>query len=353
MVEIMKLLQNDTYLNDLSQYQKLINWNKLRNRTVIFSGATGMIGRYMVDLIMKQNAETDLNCKIIALGRNENKAKKRFGNYFESPLFRFVKGDITKPLQIDNVDKDAYVIHGASTTHPRAYSTYPISTVLSNIEGTRNLLNLSKKIKAKRFCLLSSVEIYGENRGDVAKFNEDYCGYINCNTLRAGYPEAKRVSEALCQAYMKEENLEVSIVRLARSYGPTMLMSDSKALSQFIKNGLNEENIVLKSKGTQYFSYVYVGDAVYGILQCLTNGVNGEAYNIADDQSNIHLKDLAQKIAELSDVKVVFDLPDEQEVQGYSKASQALLTTDKAREIGFKSQRNIDDGLKITLDILK
>lgn len=105
-------------------------------------------------------------------------------------------------------------------------------------------------------------------------FDEDYCGFINCNTLRAGYPESKRCGEALCQAYIRQKGLDIVIPRLTRSYGPTMLMSDSKAVSQFIKKGLAGEDIVLKSKGNQYYSYTYVADAVSG-ADCPAEGQDG------------------------------------------------------------------------------
>ena len=120
--------------------------------------------------------------------------------------------------------------------------------------------------------------IYGENRGDTELFDESYCGYIDCNTLRAGYPESKRCGEALCQAYKKQKGVDVVVARLTRSFGPTLQLTDTKALTQFLKNGLNKENIVLKSAGTQYYSYTYAADAVTGLLTVLLQGESGAAY---------------------------------------------------------------------------
>ena len=156
-----------------------------------------------------------------------------------------------------------------------AYASDPVGTVATNIIGTNNLLKFAAETGCERFVFLSSVEIYGENRGDTEYFTEDYLGYIDCNTLRAGYPESKRCGEALCQAYIRKENMDIVIPRLARSYGPTMLRSDTKAISQFIGNGVRKENIVLKSAGTQLYSYTYVSDAVSGVLYCLLRGECG------------------------------------------------------------------------------
>ena len=205
----------------------------------------------------------------------------------------------------------------------------------------------------KRFVFASSVEVYGENRGDTDKFREDYCGYIDCNTLRAGYPESKRAGEALCQAYKKEKGIEVVLPRLSRTYGPTLLASDTKAISQFIHKGVDREDIVLKSEGTQLYSYSYVSDAVSGILYTMLLGENGEAYNIADEGSDITLRDLAALIAEYAGKKVVFELPDETERAGYSTATKALLDNSKIRELGWSSDVDIRKGITRTIEMLR
>jgi nucleoside-diphosphate-sugar epimerase len=233
------------------------------------------------------------------------------------------------------------------------YSTDPIGTITTNIIGLGNMLDFACAHGAARFAFASSNEIYGENRGDTELFDEEYCGYINCNTMRAGYPESKRCGEALCQAYKAQKGLDVVIPRLTRSYGPTMLMSDTKAISQFIRKGIAEEDIVLKSAGTQYYSYTYVADAVSGLLTILLVGKNGEAYNIADKSSDIMLKDLAAIIAESVGKKVVFELPDAVEAAGYSTATKARLDGSKLKELGWKPRYDMEQGLSRTIKILK
>lgn len=152
------------------------------------------------------------------------------------------------------------------------------------------MLNTTDEHNSSRFVFASSNEIYGENRGDVEFFDENYCGYINSNTLRAGYPESKRCGEALCQAYIAKKNLDVVIARLTRSYGPTMLLSDTKAISQFIKKALAKEDIVLKSAGNQFYSFLFVADSVSGLLTVMLKGEIGEVYNIAEENNDIKLK---------------------------------------------------------------
>lgn len=171
--------------------------------------------------------------------------------------------------------------------------------------------------------------------------------------MRAGYPESKRAGEALCQAYIRQKNLDVVIPRFTRSFGPSLLKTDTKALSQFLHKGVSREDIILKSAGTQFFSYTYVCDAVSGLLYCLMKGECGEAYNIADVSCDITLRDLAKIIADYVGRQVVFDLPDAVEAAGYSKATKARLDSTKLRGLGWKAQFDIKTGLEHTIDILR
>lgn len=350
----MKIIESKLYKEDIQYVSNLeLPWEKLKDKSILISGATGLIGSFLVDVIMQKNKNFDLNCKVYALGRTVEKSKERFEYCWEDKLFQFIPFDINQPLKRNDLKQINYVIHLASNTHPKAYSTDPIGTVITNVIGTHNLLEFAVEHNAERFVFASTCEIYGENRGDIDKFDEKYLGYIDCNTLRAGYPESKRCGEALCQAYISQKNIDIVIPRLTRTYGATMLMSDTKALSQFIKKGLAEEDIVLKSEGTQYYSYTYVADAVSGLLTVMLNGKNGEAYNIADEKSNITLKELAQLIANYANKNVIFELPDEIEKAGYSKATKAILDSTKLQQLGWKAHFDIKAGIKRTMEILK
>lgn len=349
----MKVIENKLYLEDIKYISNLdLPWNKLKNKSVLISGATGLIGSCLVDSIMQHNTDYGLNCKIYALGKNVEKAEERFKKYSSDELFHFISFDINKVLEIDDLEDVEYVLHLASNTHPLAYSTDPIGTVTTNVIGTYNLLEFAFEHHAKRFVFASSNEIYGENRGDVEKFEENYCGYIDCNTLRAGYTESKRCGEALCQAYIKQKDMDIVISRLTRSYGPTMLMSDTKAISQFIKKAINNEDIVLKSEGNQYYSYTYIADAVSGLLTVMLKGECGEAYNIADEKSDIKLRDLAEKIANIVGTRVIFEIPNQTEKEGYSKVTKARLDSTKLNNLGWCAHYDIDEGLRRTINIL-
>lgn len=350
----MNLYDNKDYMDDVYYVAGLdLPWYKLQDRSIMLSGATGLIGSFLIDVILEKNNMCGTDCTVYALGRDKTKALNRFSKHSGDPHFVFIPYDVKTPLICEDVDTVDYILHLASNTHPVLYSTDPIGTIITNMIGAQNMLDFAVKHSSSRFVFASSNEVYGENRGDVELFKEDYCGYINCNSLRAGYPESKRCGEALCQAYKTQKSLDVVITRLTRSYGPTMLMSDTKAVSQFIKKSIAGEDIVLKSQGTQYYSYTYMADAVSGLLWCLLAGKNGEAYNISDEHGDIMLKDLAAIIAEISGKKVVFELPDAVEAAGFSKATKARLDGHKLHELGWEPKYDIQSGMKRTIDILK
>ncbi len=348
----MRIWENELYRQDIEYVANLpLPWERLKNKKLLISGASGMVGSFLIDVIMYRNERFNNNCNVIAIGRNSLKAQARFSRFWDmNDFFSFISHDINKTLMdIGNID---FIIHAASNTHPVAYATDPIGTMTTNIMGTYNLLNYAAEHKTERFLFTSSVEIYGENRGDVEKFDESYCGYIDCNTLRAGYPESKRAGEALCQAFIKQYDLDVVIARLSRTYGPTMLETDTKAISQFIKKGVAKEDIVLKSEGTQFYSYSYVADAVSGVLTILLKGECGQAYNISDEDSDITLKELAKIIAKYVGKNVVFELPDITEQAGYSRATKAVMSSVKLQSLEWEAKYNIKNGLERTIDML-
>lgn len=346
----MNLYDNSLYIEDICYISSLdLPWEKLQGKSVLLSGATGLVGSFLVDVLLHKN----IGCTVYALGRNEQKARKRFLRWADNPYYVFIPYDINLPFNRHDLGTIDYVLHMASNTHPMQYSTDPIGTITTNIIGLQNMLEFAVEHHATRFAFTSSNEIYGENRGDVEFFDEDYCGYINSNTLRAGYPESKRCGEALCQAYKAQNGLDVVIPRLTRSYGPTMLISDTKAISQFIKKCIADEDIVLKSAGKQFYSYTYVADAVSGLLTVLLKGENGSAYNIAEEGSDIMLKDLASIIAEINGRKVVFEIPDAVEAAGYSTATKARLDGHKLQSLGWKPKYDIKTGIERTITILR
>lgn len=325
-------------------------WEMFKNRSVLFTGASGLIGTMFIDAVMRRNEMQGDNITVYAMGRNREKARKRFGDYFSSPNFVFVEQDLQKPIEFEGtVD---YIIHGASNTHPVAYATDPINTILLSILGTENVLKFALEKKVRRVVFLSTVEVYGDNRGDTERFGEGYCGHIDCNTLRAGYPEGKRAAEALCQAHMAKQGIDIVIARICRVFGPTMGGDDSKAIAQFIRNAARGEGVTLKSKGEQCFSYCYVADVCTALLALFEKGKRGEAYNVAASEG-MSLREIAEMLSSLAGKKVVYDIPSAVESAGFSTAMKALLDSAKINALGWKAKYALGDALARTVEIVK
>lgn len=351
----MKLYDNKTYQKCIQNAaETLISWDQMCGKRILIAGATGLIGRCMIDILMFKNRQNKLNCHVTALSRNEKAARELLDEaYFESSLFQYVRHDVRDALCTTELGRSDYVLHLASNTHPVAYAERPIDTIVTNIYGTKNLLDYCAESGTKRFVFCSSVEIYGENRGDRELFDEGYLGYLDSNTLRAGYPESKRAGEALCQAYIQEKHLDIVIPRLPRVFGPTMREEDSKAVAQFIKRAIQGKDIVLKSEGKQFYSFLHVADAVTGILMVMLKGKRGEAYNIADENCDATLREMAESAAVHGESNVVYETPDKDEQRGYSTATKARLDGRKVRELGWRPIYTIQEGLRETISIGK
>ena len=334
---------NPLYKEDINYILSTKGINQLKGKTILITGATGLLGMCMIDALMTLG-----EVNVIAIGRNKEKAKERLGEYYNSPQFTFLQQDVCQPfpssLKVD------YIIPLASNTHPKAYSQFPVETVLTNVKGAENALELALECGAT-LLYPSSVEVYGNARGEDI-FTEDYTGNLNLLNSRACYPESKRVCEALCQSYISEKGVDVKIVRLSRIFGPSMLLSDTKASSQFILKAVAGEDIVLKSKGNQFFSYTYVADAVAAMIYVMQNGAVGVPYNISAEACNVHLRDFAELCAKAVGKKVIFDLPDEVEQKGFSIAVNAILDNRQLLAAGWNPHYDMTNAVERTINIL-
>ena len=335
--------------------QTLKALKKLDNSVIAITGAAGLIGTYCIYIIDYYNNNFGGNIKVVAIDRNAEEVRNRFSECLKKDYFSYIIGDVndpdfTKSILNDPID---YLIHAASNTSPIEYAKDPVGTIATNTIATYNLLDFSVKNNVKRFMFCSSVEKYGANRGDVDDFDEEYCGYLNSNIPRSAYPSGKIAAESMCASYKAQYDLDYVISRIGRIYGPTVILSDTKAPTQFIMNAVRGENIVLKSDGMQLFSYCYVGDCASAIFYILANGESSEAYNIADPNSKIRLKEFASFAAKAGNTECIFEKQTSLEMSGYSKITKATMNTDKLISIGWKPSINIENGIKLTVDYLK
>lgn len=323
---------------------KLAEELPINRGSFLITGATGLIGSCLIDVLVAANKKGS-SFKIFALGRSKERIAKRFGNEVVP-----IEQDISIPLNEE--EKYDYIIHCASNADPKSYAVQPVETILTNVIGSKNALDYCRKHISTRMLLTSTFEVYGSIDG-VSSYREDMSGVIDQTRLRNGYPESKRCCELLLRSYVDEYQINAVIARLPSVYGPTMLKNDSKAHAQFIRNALNRENIVLKSKGEQRRTYCYVIDAVSGMFKVLFDGVKGEVYNISNEKSVASIADVAHACAEIAGTKVIFDMPDEIEAKGFSRPQDCILDNTKLKNLGWSAKFSLLDGLMETIGYLE
>ena len=342
---MVKMLDNNKkYLSALeSVVNTNIDYTKLNNKSILITGATGLIGKALVDYILNLND----TIKVYAASRSIESFEKRFQKRANLFCFNY---DIEKPLDTD-IHFD-YIIHAASNADPKMFAQDPVGTMTSNFIGTYNLLEYARKMNCERFLFVSSGEVYGQWDGESDAFSEDYSGFVNFTDARGCYPSGKRAAENLCVCYKAQYGVDAVVVRPSHTYGPTQLKRDSRAMSEFFTKAVNGEDIVLKSLGLPVRSYTCVFDAVSGIVTALLNGKSGEAYNIANKESVVSIASLAEKIAKAAGKKVVYDIP-EDGVKGSSNIVRGVLNGCKLESIGWVPVYDIDKGVKTTLEIME
>lgn len=342
---------NERYLHVLAETVAALDClERLNGSTIAVTGATGMIGSCVVDTLMAAK-RAGYSIRVCACGRSIAKLRKRFSYWGDTDMLLFrehhAEGDINIDVQTD------YIVHCASNAAPTEFAAHPVETLLSNVSGLGRILDFAKESGTKRTLYVSSGEYYGEGDENNSDFTEDYFGYINCADPRSCYPEGKRAGEVLCHSFIAEHGVDIVIARPCHSFGPTMTDTDSRAVSQFIRNAVSGKDIVMKSDGMMERSQCYVADVVGAMLFLLVNGICGEAYNIADRKYQMTIRAFAETVAEAAGRKVVFELPEETEKKGYSKRKRAVLSPDKLNALGWKPVIRSISAIEETYLILK
>jgi UDP-glucuronate decarboxylase len=345
------LIDNETYQSDLAYLAKLdLPWHRLTQKTILVTGASGLICSFLVDYLMYRNYLFNDQINIIIIGRNENRVQTRFSKWLHNDRFLFIKQDISEPLNISsNVD---YIIHGASNADPLMFSKDPVGIMKANILGMYNLLELAKSHNSTKTLFLSSAEVYGIGDNIETGFPENFSGYVDCTDSRACYPSSKRAAETLCVSYHKQYQQKVVIARPCHVYGATFTEQDSRVFAQFFRNAMKGENIVLKSDGAQIRSYCYVADAVSALFYILFWGESSQAYNIADRNSTTSIRNLAEMISTAKNLTLQYEIPDLVENTGYSKVKNLILDPTKLEDIGWRANTDLIKGINKIFSIL-
>lgn len=314
---------------DIENIIKNFDMSVFNNKTILITGATGLIGKLCVLSLLK----SPYNINVLALVRDKDKSDRLFGT---NSKLNLIIQDINKPINCDsNID---YIIHCASITASKDFIEKPVETILTGLNGTKNVLEFAKEKNAQGVIYLSSLEVYGIPSEENVK--EDDYGYIDILNTRSSYSESKKIIENLCIAYAKEYNVSVKIARLSQTFGAGVEKEDNRVFAQFAKSVINKENIVLHTTGNTKRNYCYTTDAIRAIYTILTKGEIAQAYNVANKDTYISIANMAKNL-ENKNTKVVFEIDNAN--RGYNPEVKVNLDTSKLEALGWKALVNLDE----------
>lgn len=312
--------------------QEFIKWEELRNKTVLITGSTGLIGSNLVNILAYNSIHKGLNIQFILPVRNTEAANKMF-SWTNAQIFSYSLGD--RILS----DKPAdYIVHLASPTSSRFFSENPSETILMNVEGITALLDWAKGHPVQKFIDLSSMEVYGfPQKGHKVKENE--LGSFETMNARNSYPIAKLSGEALCYSYFSQYHVPAVVLRATQTFGPGVRYDDNRVFAQFMRCVIEKKNIILKSHGLTERPYLYTADAASAIIVAMLKGVPGEAYSVANRATYISIRDMANMVAEKiakKQITVEYEIEENVEKLGYASTLYLDLDTTKMEILQWK-----------------
>ncbi len=329
-------------------HRAYIPFEKLRDKAVLITGATGMLAYYFTMALMHLNKTENYNIKVVALVRNAKKAEAKFSGFMNSPNFVLLSQDVCSPINYEG-DVD-YIFHAAGAASPYFIKNDPTGIIAANTQGTVNVLELAKEKKVTNVIYPSTREIYGKVEG-VEFIKESDMGVFDPLEARSCYPESKRIAETILKSYQVQYGVPFTAVRIAHSYGPGMIIDgDGRVMADFIGDVVNSRNIVLKSEGLALRAFCYITDAVAAIFLAMLCGEVGEAYNLANETEPTAIRDVARMLVELfpeRNIKVIFDIAEN--TGAYCAYARVGLDTSKLEALGWKPQVKLLDGLKRTV----
>ena len=270
--------------------------DEIKDKTILVTGATGLIAKNFVIFLLTLNKKLKLNIKVVALVRNLEKAKNTFKDY-ECENLIYLNQDICDEIKYDG--KVDYIFHAAGSCSAEAIKRNPVGIMKANTIGTINVLEFAKEKEVTKVIFPSTREIYGKVEG-IDNISETDMGVLDPLNSRNCYPESKRVAETLFRSYADQYGVKFNILRIAHTYGPGMeIRNDGRVMADFIGAVVDNKNIVLNSDGTAIRAFCYITDALEGIMHVMFKAESGEAFNLANETEPYMIRDVAQMLVDL------------------------------------------------------
>lgn len=318
--------------------------DNVKDSSILVTGGTGLIGSILVKCLLGLNANTRITLPV----RNLEKAKAIYGS--NSELLNIIECDLESYLRNMSEHFD-YILHLASPTAGKYMVEHPVETYSLALDSTKLILEYCQRNPIKSLVYVSSLEYYGQNTDDKV-IKEDFLGYVDATSPRSSYPLGKRAAEYMCTAYAKEYGVPVKIARLTQTFGAGVSADDNRVFAQFARSIIEGKNIVMHTKGESAKPYCYTTDCVSAILHILLKGADGEAYNVANQDTYISIKDMAlflkKNFNPLVDVIV-----EEHPEMGYAPVTKLNLSSEKLMNLGWKPQYGLYQMFEHLIEAMK
>ena len=278
-------------------------------KNVLITGGAGFIGSHLCDELIK-------TCKVICIDNFISGEEENIDHLLQHPDFAFIKHDINEPLDLEKLPElenfriklqgVQEIFHLACPTSPKDFEQTKIDTVVTNSVGTKNMLDLAVKYKAK-FLLTSSSVVYGPRLPQTPFFKEDYLGFVDQIGPRACYDEGKRFAETLVSTYRDNFDLDAKIARIFRTYGPRMKLRSGQMIPDFVYNALENQDLVIYGDENFSSSFCQVKDIINGLVKMMKSREIGPI-NFGSDL-DVKIVDIARRIIKLTESKskIVFE----------------------------------------------
>lgn len=339
--------KNSVFYEDLENIlsDTAIPWKKLAGKTILVTGATGLIGSCIVRTLLWMEKYLKNPPYVLALVRDLEKAKKKFKCEMEAygTNLCLVKGNVCSLPEIDG-ELD-YIIHAASITSSYAFIKEPVEVIRVAALGTNNLINLGINKRVQGFIYFSSMEVYGMPQKGHAVTENEIAGF-NPTVIRNSYPISKQMCESLCLSAGSEYGLPVYVLRLTQTFGPEAEYTDQRVFAEFMRCVLEKRDIVLKTSGLSERCYIYTADAVKAVFTVLLKGNRQEVYNVANPDTYCSIFEMANLVTrDIARGKISVKIEQEKDwkMQGYADTLFMQLDISKIKALGWKPETSLSE----------
>nr|MDA8291636.1 NAD-dependent epimerase/dehydratase family protein [Actinomycetota bacterium] len=270
-------------------------WEELAGATVLVTGATGLVGSFLVECLLARRAGP--STKVVVLSRDASRAAARLAHHDPDRwrvLEHALDAPVTVPVQVD------YVVHAGAPARPDELAADPVAAYVPNVLGTHHLLEWAASAGVARFCFVSSGAANGSVPPELDGYGEDRYGPVDPIDPYACYAESKRMGEAACMAWWRATGMETVVARLGHTYGPGLSRSDTRSFAQFVHCAVDGRDILLRSDGAARRPFCYLSDAITGLLTVLLVAPAGSAYFVVNDAAVCSIRELADLVARLA-----------------------------------------------------